>query len=890
MMTCISCTYMFVCDECIESESHHGHQLLTFDSASKHVMERLRQEQEANEVIQSHLESDVVQCSAVIEQEVNFSDSRKQNIIKRREHLKNHIDLVADKLLREHEEESKSVLDQIDAEKKRIQISIISAGEFHKEVNSLSRCRNATGIIALGRLLSRPNIVREPFPLISRLTLQDRDSTDDDIIHLFGHKAEEDMKMSYPSFFNEDGTFVKTESLSPRPHTPEFLQDDIPEIPGGIKKENAVTEEIKVNPQNKGDNSFCVTSESVVRTANIPRLPLLETEITDDSEPEAEEIHKDSVTDAIGNLPCQNMKNYDTFLRYSGEFSQSDSTFDGSFSSSVSTPAYFSCETSHGLVDEKISDITNEEDVFVSTENGKIGISTNTEISSSLESLTVKYVDNQSDVQERSKEIDKNANQISELNDQDEDVFFSGDTKSEDISFFHDDESDSSSFGKVMERGNSFKANYFESVHFEEFIPHATENGDVSSKNLSNGSADIEVEEVQLRPKSKRRDLFPSKEYPIMERTSKQIDDVRIQEKLEGNKDDSVLPRVMFGDNSPSAYRTPLTPNVIRRSAPSIQKYSTLPVSRKQSFLQQDPSVRLKLKHSFSIDSPVIIACPTSEGRCWLSSFNRENEIVLVNRRGRVKRTVQFDTLVLGMTHLAPNQLLVCCRDEMCIKQVLQNFQIKTFFSTAPLRPSYICCGFTDEMFVTLTNKSSWSIENGSISVAVKYSGATCQEMARAQYDPDGDDIFFFPSRICLDSRCLLVAIINYTSPSTSHLVLLDRHMSLVMRHIDHNKVISAKERMPSNLPEQFFITDVRFDPYDNIIIAEHYTKEIRLLDQSCQLLRVLVCELATPWSLALQPNGYLWVGFDDGSINVYSSKLKSKRVVSLQRTIPSPW
>ncbi|OWF46296.1 uncharacterized protein LOC110455925 [Mizuhopecten yessoensis] len=907
VMACISCTYMFVCDRCIEGDSHRGHQLLTFDSASKCVMKNLRQELDTNALLRRHLESDLVTYSLIIQKERDLSESRLQTIIRRRESIKRQVDLMAGNLLQINTQRSAEVLDQIDAEQKNIQASLLSASDFDSEVTKLLACENATDIIAHGRFIDRPDIVRGTFPVIERTTLTE-DSTEDDIKLLFGKEVVENVKLSYPSFFNEDGTFVLEDleeiCLSNQVTQPVSKHENISKCSKDEDNENVhlVTNENQdiVCPdstKNEEADYFSVTSENLEHAPNLPFLPFLETEICDD----ADEADGNTVTQLPdGNLPCQNMKHFDNFLHFSDEFSQSESTCDESIPSSVSTLASdLGDNTQHRLDEKKYDILPNEEEVFIpaeTTTEGELSTCVQTPISSSLESLTVFLNDHQEVAEQGNQDRNTNVDQETLPNTEpssstpvEENMLSPIDIVSEEQFNSYDEESDTVSLGKGIERGESFKQNYFDSVNFKEFDTNVKETADTlhSFKNSSNASADIDVEPAVLRPKPKTRELFPSKEFPIMERKSKEIHEGRTTDKLNGNKANSDLPSCLF-EERPVVYRTPQKPVDLRRTNPNFPQCSTLPTLRRPSFPQQDPSARLKLKQTFSIDSPVIIACPITEERCWLSSFNRENEIVLVNRRGRVKRTIQLDTLVLGMTML-DSQLLVCCRDEMCIKQVLQNFQVRTFFSTAPLCPSYICSGFTDEMFVTLTDKTSWSIELGSTSVVVKYSGATCQEMARAQLDRDGDDLFFLPSRICLNKVCRTVAVINYTSPSMSHLVLLDSHMTLILRYIDHNKVILVNQNLPK-ITEKFFITDVRFDPFDNIIIAEHYTKEIQLLDKSCQLLRVLVSEQATPWSLALYSNGHLWVGFDNGMINVYSSKLKSKRVVSFQRSFQSPW
>lgn len=296
------------------------------------------------------------------------------------------------------------------------------------------------------------------------------------------------------------------------------------------------------------------------------------------------------------------------------------------------------------------------------------------------------------------------------------------------------------------------------------------------------------------------------------------------------------------------------------------------------TILQPPPSsikydVSLTLKHSFNFKSGVRVIKPTREGRCWIRCYNDNHEFNLVDTNGASVQVIHFDKDVLDISMLPVTaEVLVSDYTDKCISVLVQGDSghscIAPTIHTDPLRPRYMCLTPNGDVIVTQTDKTTMSPEPHSTSVLVKYNTKGL-EMARAHKDRHGNDLFYVPNKVCLSNTDTVVCI-NFTSSSTSHLVLLDNNLELTRRYIDHGVTVPADQHFPEGSPK-FCVTDAVFNHSNLLLISEYFSKTVQLLDRKCNCLKTLVTdEQSGPFSLSFQTNGDLWVGLYDGKVNVY--------------------
>ncbi|XP_021367557.1 uncharacterized protein LOC110459555 isoform X1 [Mizuhopecten yessoensis] len=283
--------------------------------------------------------------------------------------------------------------------------------------------------------------------------------------------------------------------------------------------------------------------------------------------------------------------------------------------------------------------------------------------------------------------------------------------------------------------------------------------------------------------------------------------------------------------------------------------------------------VILTHKCSFKLHSCPKVMKPTAECYCWIRHIEGVNTITLVSTNGDVMKSVTCTTKVYDILSL-PNQLLFTtnkkCIRQMAMEKGKYTLSSSKWIDTDSFTPHCMCVTSNGDILVTMTDKTSWSIDPNSTSVLVKYSSKGT-ELARAHKDGHGQDLFFVPTNIST-SDTGTVAVVNITGlvPQASHLMVLNNSLNLTHRYIWHGLTVPAEEQLPE-LTEKFRITHVLFNHLGLLIISELYSRTVQLLDPKCNLLKVLVTDLHdSPCSLALHADGDMWVGLQDGTVNVY--------------------
>ncbi|XP_033754714.1 uncharacterized protein LOC117337726 [Pecten maximus] len=272
-------------------------------------------------------------------------------------------------------------------------------------------------------------------------------------------------------------------------------------------------------------------------------------------------------------------------------------------------------------------------------------------------------------------------------------------------------------------------------------------------------------------------------------------------------------------------------------------------------------------KHSASMGiSSVFTANP---GHAWVKCAG-QNEIRLADKSGYIKRILRFGTLIRGLAVTPDMRLLVCCFDARCIKRLSPpNYKASTSFSTGNLKPNYVCSTPKGDFLATLVDRMYHDVSHESQRLLARYTESG-KEVARAQFDKFGVNLFVLPGQVRLTTNGNVVAVVNETSEESAHLVLLDGSFKLKLRFFGDGRAIPGEKKHSfPRRQKKFYINDVDFDSFDNIVFAESHTRTVQILDPSCQLLQVILQEIHIPWSVAVSEFGDIWVGLDDGRVKV---------------------
>ncbi|XP_069133148.1 uncharacterized protein [Argopecten irradians] len=296
-----------------------------------------------------------------------------------------------------------------------------------------------------------------------------------------------------------------------------------------------------------------------------------------------------------------------------------------------------------------------------------------------------------------------------------------------------------------------------------------------------------------------------------------------------------------------------------------------------------------KLIRSFSCSSNTFVKSyaheilPFKKRSCWINLVDKK-KLKEMNINGEIKETFKHYLNVCGacVSPGEPDSMLLCCQEDMSIKQLTSvrgqtGFERRMidFLSTKPLYPR-CACRYTDEIYVTLVDDTDLKPTRNSIRCVVTYKNKT--ETNRVEKDAFGDAIFVKPSRVKINKKGDTLAVINRTDKDNTHLVLLNKNLTVKLRYLGDKLRILHNERFNSLMytPESpYAITDVEFFDEDCLIVSEQYSRCIELLSGDYQrLLTIVPQEAAMPYSIALYA-GTLWVGYFDAQVKVYEIKVE---------------
>ncbi|XP_021358041.1 uncharacterized protein LOC110453424 [Mizuhopecten yessoensis] len=289
---------------------------------------------------------------------------------------------------------------------------------------------------------------------------------------------------------------------------------------------------------------------------------------------------------------------------------------------------------------------------------------------------------------------------------------------------------------------------------------------------------------------------------------------------------------------------------------------STISINKKKAI-----AVLSTFKHSASMG--ISSVCTANPGHAWVKCAG-QNEIRLTDKAGYIKRILRFGTLIRGLAVTADMRILVCCFDARCVKKLSPpSYKATATYSTGNLKPNYVCSTLKGDFLLTLVDRMHHDVSHESQRILARYTESG-KEVARAQFDKFGDNLFVLPGQVRLTTNGNVVAVVNETSEESAHLVLLDGSFKLKLCFFgDGRSIPGEKKHSLHRRQKKFYINDIDFDSFDNIVFAESHTRTVQILDPSCQLLQVILQEIHIPWSVAVSELGDIWVGLDDGRVKV---------------------
>lgn len=260
---------------------------------------------------------------------------------------------------------------------------------------------------------------------------------------------------------------------------------------------------------------------------------------------------------------------------------------------------------------------------------------------------------------------------------------------------------------------------------------------------------------------------------------------------------------------------------------------------------------------NFQFEDEIIMRslCPTNQGCAWIVREIHSmvyTNIQLVSIDGDEESSNGFDAGVLDIATNLDDLTLVSCTDNT-VRRVLPNGQSIVRFETEA-RPESICFLSTNDIVMCFFKKKKVAVFN------MKGRQLLSSKDARTEVE-----FIAHPFRVRSNRNNDNIAILNANPYS---LVVVDRDLSLkfvypenVQRRGIIEQLVKPTQRVLPN--------DVCFDQENNLLICDAVCKCVVIINPNGVVLRTTSAGSDFPSSLALDMNGYLWVGYHNGDVKV---------------------
>ncbi|XP_021357142.1 uncharacterized protein LOC110452791 [Mizuhopecten yessoensis] len=253
--------------------------------------------------------------------------------------------------------------------------------------------------------------------------------------------------------------------------------------------------------------------------------------------------------------------------------------------------------------------------------------------------------------------------------------------------------------------------------------------------------------------------------------------------------------------------------------------------------------------------------CPTDEGSSWIVRETHNmvyTDIQHVTNDGEVGMSSVFDAGVLDIASNMADLSLVCCTDNT-VRRLLPDGQTFVRFRTEA-RPESLCFQSNNDVVVCFFKKKKVAVYN------------LKGRQLLSSTDAKSEAVFItHPFRVRSNRKNNDIAVLNANPYS---LVVMSKNLSLKFIYNgstyypedirDRGWPQVSTPNIPAVLPN-----DVCFDNRHNILLCDAVSKCIVTIDPNGVVMRAVCPDNNLPSSLALDINGYLWVGYHNGRVKI---------------------
>ena len=254
----------------------------------------------------------------------------------------------------------------------------------------------------------------------------------------------------------------------------------------------------------------------------------------------------------------------------------------------------------------------------------------------------------------------------------------------------------------------------------------------------------------------------------------------------------------------------------------------------------------------------IISIAPANDGNAWICNSLSEN-IFQYSKAGQCRSHVKAGFEVGDIFVASDESVMMSFPSQRKIRRMTANGQI-TDFANLPMYPAGITQIESGDILVCAMEKLGESIKGPEAKGAI----LRVNNFGRVErFDKDRQHtIFTRPIRVAVNSNKDI--IVSEWAKGNDHVVALTADGKMKWKYVGPKTV---------ELAEPFVPNAIACDRYCQILIADSHNRAIHLVDRDGHFIKLLLTAkdgLGEPWSVAVDSEGFLWVGDTEGNVRVY--------------------
>ncbi|WAQ98712.1 TRI56-like protein [Mya arenaria] len=277
---------------------------------------------------------------------------------------------------------------------------------------------------------------------------------------------------------------------------------------------------------------------------------------------------------------------------------------------------------------------------------------------------------------------------------------------------------------------------------------------------------------------------------------------------------------------------------------------------------QIGPAMALMVRElsSFAVlgGKAIISIAPSKDGNAWLCNSLSEH-IFLYTKSGQCRTHVKAGFEVGDIYVASDDTLMMSFPSQRKIRRMTGNGQI-TDFANLPMYPAGLTQMESGDILVCAMEKLGESVRGPDSKGAV----LRVNNFGRVEkFDKERrTNLFTRPIRVTVNANKDI--IVSEWAKGNDHVVALTADGKMKWQYHGPTTVELAHTFVPNALAT---------DKYCQILIADSHNRAVHLVDKDGHFIKLLLTEkdgLGEPWSVAVDSEGFLWVGDTEGNVRVY--------------------